>query len=299
MRGRVLMWIVAAVMAIGTVSPQMWAQRRVNPVKSASTGLQGKNENRQATDSLDLSKYAQMTDDKGNVVLVDTINGREVPDSVINPGLGQTVPKMEQPLLYAVAVSVDLWDPVMRLFGQKYGLTEVSAELNLHNRYIPVLEAGMGAASYTPADMNYTYKVNPTPYFRIGCNYNFLYNSNPDYMVYAGLRFGWSSFHYELNDVTMTSGYWDETSTFNFPHQKGSMTYMQVLFGLRVRIAGPVSLGWNFRYKAKLGGSYGENGDPWYIPGYGTATSAITGLFTVTYTLPFKKKTNLQTTDIQ
>ena len=264
------------------------AQRRVNPVKSASGELQGKNENRQEGDSIDFSKLAHYHDDKGNVVYVDTVAGTEVVDSTnLNTG---KIPKMIQPLFYAAPVGVDVWDPLMRVFGQHYGLVEFSAELNLHNRYVPVVEFGLGATDYTPQDNNYTFKVPVTPYFRIGCNYNFIYNSNPDYMAFAGLRFGWSRFGYDIDDVRLNSDYWDETATFNVPRQICSVSYLQVLFGIRVKVLGPVSMGWNIRYKAKLHESKAAYGEPWYIPGYGSRNGAITGSFSIIYTIPLKKK---------
>lgn len=264
------------------------AQRRVNPVKSASGELQGKNENKQEGDSIDFSKLAHYQDEKGNVVYVDTVAGTEVVDSTeLNGGV---VPKMIQPLFYAAAVGIDVWDPVMRVFGQDYGLVEFSAELNLHNRYVPVVEVGLGASDYAPEDNNYRYKVGVTPYFRIGCNYNFIYNSNPDYMAFAGLRFGWSRFGYEINDVRLHSDYWGETATFNVPRQVCSVSYLQVLFGIRVKVLGPVSLGWNIRYKAKLYESKSAYGNPWYIPGYGSRNGALTGSFSIFYTIPLKKK---------
>ncbi len=264
------------------------AQRRVNPVKSASGELQGKNENRQEGDSIDFSKLAHYHDDKGNVVYVDTVAGTEVVDSTnLNTG---KIPKMILPLFYAAAVGVDVWDPLMRVFGQHYGLVEFSAELNLHNRYVPVVEFGLGATDYTPQDNNYTFKVPVTPYFRIGCNYNFIYNSNPDYMAFAGLRFGWSRFGYDIDDVRLNSDYWDETATFNVPRQICSVSYLQVLFGIRVKVLGPVSMGWNIRYKAKLHESKAAYGEPWYIPGYGSRNGAITGSFSIIYTIPLKKK---------
>lgn len=267
------------------------AQRRVNPIHASSKELQGVNQRRLEGDTIDVGKLAEFRDDQGNVVLVDTVSGQEVPDSVAD-GLtpGGRVPKMKQPLLHSASVSVDIWDPVMRAFGQKYGLVEFAAEVNLHNRYIPVVEIGLGETSYTPEENNYTFKVPVTPYFRIGCNYNFLYNSNPDYLVMAGVRFGYSRFRYEVNDVTLSSDYWGETATFNLPAQTGSLTYMQLLFGLRVRVFGPVSMGWCVRYKAKLHESAATYGEPWYIPGYGSRKGAITGSFYVTYTIPLHKK---------
>lgn len=282
-----LLWVLLAIVMAG-VCQDVASQRRVNPVKSASQGLQGKNENKNPADSIDYSKLAHMHDERGNVILVDTITGQEVPDTTATPQ--SKIPKMQQPLFYAAAVSVDVWDPVMRLFGQHYGLLEFSGELNLHNRYIPVVEVGLGQSSYTPEDNNYTYKVPVTPYVRVGCNYNFIYNSNPDYMAFAGLRFGWSHFSYEVNDVRLSSDYWGESATFNLPRQTSNVTYMQVLFGIRVKVLGPVSMGWCIRYKAKLHESEAAYGRPWYIPGYGSRNGAVTGSFAITYTLPLKKK---------
>lgn len=274
----------------GFIMPQLsQGQRRVNPVKSASQGLQGKNENKNPADSIDYSRLAHIHDENGNVILVDTVTGTEIPDTTATP-TGK-IPKMQQPLLYAAAVGVDIWDPLMRVFGQHYGLVEFSGELNLHNRYIPVVEVGLGQSSYTPDDNNYTYKVPLTPYFRIGCNYNFIYNSNPDYMAFAGVRFGWSHFNYEVNNVHLSSDYWGESTTFNLPKQTASVTYMQILFGIRVKVFGPIYMGWCLRYKAKLKESKATYGRPWYIPGYGSRNGAITGSFSITYTLPFKKKT--------
>lgn len=164
----------------------MSAQRRVTPVKAGSKNLVGVNENKQPGDSIDRSRLVSVTDDRGNKVLVDTVTGKEVPDTVAVDGVTQgRVPKMINPLLFSASVGVDLWDPLMRIFGQSYGMVGFSAEINLHNRYIPVVEVGLGNASSTPSNQNYTYHVGLSPYFRIGANYNFLYNSNPDYQFVA------------------------------------------------------------------------------------------------------------------
>ena len=125
----------------------MSAQRRVTPVKAGSKNLVGVNENKQPGDSIDRSRLVSVTDDRGNKVLVDTVTGKEVPDTVAVDGVTQgRVPKMINPLLFSASVGVDLWDPLMRIFGQSYGMVGFSAEINLHNRYIPVVEVGLGNA---------------------------------------------------------------------------------------------------------------------------------------------------------
>lgn len=289
---RGMAWLPLMLLILAVVGPGVSAQRRVSPVKSASKELQGKNENRQETDSVDYSKFAHFHDEQGNVVFVDTVTGTEFKDTTQVEQKG--IPKMVQPLWYAAAVGVDLWDPIMRIFGQHYGLVEFSAELNLHNRYIPVVEVGLGQTDYTPEENNYTFKVPLTPYFRVGCNYNFIYNSNPDYMAFAGLRLGWSRFGYDVNNVKLESDYWGEEAVFNLPRQTSSVTYLQVLFGIRVKLWGPVSMGWNIRYQARLHESKAAYGKPWYIPGYGSRGSNITGTFAVFYTIPIKKGADVE-----
>ncbi len=272
----------------------MSAQRRVTPVKAGSKNLVGVNENKQPGDSIDRSRLVSVTDDQGNKVLVDTVTGKEVPDTVAVDGVTQgRVPKMINPLLFSASVGVDLWDPLMRIFGQSYGMVGFSAEINLHNRYIPVVEVGLGNASSTPSNQNYTYHVGLSPYFRIGANYNFLYNSNPDYQFVAGIRYGWSRFSYQLRDVLITDGYWGQQETVDFPSQTSSVSYINVLFGLRVKIWKPISMGWNVRFRAILHETEQPGGQPWYIPGYGARNGIITGSFSVFYTFSLggKKKT--------
>lgn len=124
--------LLLVALAACAVGQEGYAQRRINPVKSASKGIEGKNENRNPNDSIDYSKLAHMHDAAGNVILVDTITGKEVADTTQTPET--KIPKMKFPLFHAAAVGVDVWDPVMRLFGQHYGLIEFSGELNLHHK---------------------------------------------------------------------------------------------------------------------------------------------------------------------
>jgi hypothetical protein len=280
--------VVLVMACVALCSLQLEAQRRVTPVTNSQPELQGKNENKNPADSIDYSKVVRMRDDRGREILVDTISGREVPDTAKT---SIKVAKNKQPLMFATAVGFNLWDPVMLFFGQNFTSFEVSGELNLHNRYIPVVEVGVGRSNYRPDDNNYTYHVPLTPFVRVGFNYNFLYNGNTDYMAFAGVRYGLSRFNYEINNVTLDDSYWGEETTFNIPKQSTTVSYLHVLFGIRVKVWKQLSFGWNLRYKAKLHESKSTYGNPWYIPGYGSRNGALTGAFYVTYTLPFKQKT--------
>lgn len=285
--------LLAAAIAVAACATDMAAQRRITPVNTPATTTQSRNETRNDTAVINARRRAasvSYTDDKGQVVWVDTITGDKWVDSLAQTSSG--IPKMRYPLLYSASVGVDIWDAAMRLFGQDHGLVGFSAELNLHNRYIPVFEAGLGTADHAPSGGGYRYRTPIAPYFRIGANYNFLYNSNPDYMLVAGLRYGFSPFRWEVLDVQVDSPYWQESATFNIPAQNATAGWLEICFGLRVKIWGPISAGWTFKYHNVIHSTASPYGRPWYIPGFGSRTGSITGAFHITYTLPLRRHTD-------
>lgn len=264
-------------------------RRRISPVENAATTTTALNELEGDTAIINRARRARSVhyhDDQGRVVYVDTISGEEWVDSLSLP----RVAKMQYALLHSASVGVNIWDPVMRLFGQKYGLISFSVHANLHNRYIPSLEVGLGQAKNTPSGMNFTYSSPMSVYFKLGADYNFLYNSNPDYQFYAGLRYGFSPFSYSIKDISISDGYWDTTTHPVIPSQHATVGWVEFRLGLKVKLAGPVSAGWSFIYHGVLHQSHPRYGDPWYIPGYGTRNGSITGAFTIYYTLPLNSK---------
>lgn len=278
---RILRILLPAVALLCMVSIN--AQRRVTPVDNPATATQHINENKANGDSIDRSRLVEMTDSKGNPILVDTITGKEFIDTT---AIERKVPKMIYPLWHSATVSFDLFTPAMRAFGTKYGLGEVAAEINLHNRYIPVIEFGLGQADNTPDDNNYTYRSPVAPFFRIGMNYNFLYQSNPDYLIMAGVRYGFTPFKFEVTDITQQPGYWDEPLSYSIPSQNVTAGYFQILLALRVRIIDNFSLGWSVRYQTLLHDTDTPHGNAWFIPGFGSRNRTINATFTLSYTVP-------------
>lgn len=266
----------------------MTAQRRITPVNTPATATQPVNEIGHNPDSLARIHVVPVTADDGTTILVDTISGTEFVDSTLPAS--RPIPKMEYPLLHSLSISADLAQGVMRLFGQHYGVSEIGIGLNLHNRYIPTLELGLGSADYTPDDNNYTYRSRLTPYLRIGADYNFFYNSNPDYLLVAGIRYGFAPLRWRLTDVTVTDSYWGGTLRYDTPWQSGNAGYFEVLLGVKVRLLGDFSLGWTIRYHSLLHDTNTPYGNAWYIPGFGSRSSALGLTFSLSYTIPLHKK---------
>lgn len=263
---------------------ELSAQRRVTPVQPTSPGTAPKVEREK---KIDRSKLVEMTDASGRTIFVDTITGTEVHDSTLMlPG----PPKMEYPLLHAVTAGVNLWNPLMRAFGQHYGLGDIWAEVSLHNRYFPFLAIGVDNCNDTPEGSNFTFRSPVAPYVKLGASYNFFYNSNPDYKLQMGLRYGFTTYKWNVEDVTVNTGYWDESSKFSILDQKSTAGYFEVTFGIKVRIVKNWSLGWTFVYHSLLHETKNPIGEPMYIPGYGKRGSSISGNFSLMYTLPINKK---------
>ena len=193
-------------------------------------------------------------------------------------------PKPIYPLLYSASVGVNFFDGVLTLFGQKHSSYDIHASLSLHNWFEPVAEFGIGLADNKPETGNYRYKGKPSFYGKIGINYNFMYKSNPAYQIFLGLRCGFTSFKYDITDVTINSSYWGQTEHFSIMDQKASYIYGQALAGLKVKIWKDISMGWSVRYGFKFKENKPLNSNPWFIPGYGTGPLSAT--FSLIYTIP-------------
>ncbi len=289
MMGRKSLICVLIAIAAAIVLPAI-GQRRVTPVNTPATRTQSQND--KEGDSLRAlerrrARSTQYTDQAtGKVIMIDTLTGVEWIDSTLLP----KAPPMKYQLLHAINVGVNIWDPAMRAFGQKYGGFDAYANISLHNRYLPTFEAGFGMANNRPSDQNFTNKSSLAPYFKIGCDYNFLYNSNPDYQLFAIVRYGFSNFKFSVEDCTIRNDYWGEEQKFSIPSTSVTAGWLEVGIGLKVKLFGPISAGWSIKYHSLLHQSHPATGDAWYIPGYGTQNSSLSGAFNITYTLPFRKR---------
>lgn len=275
--------LAAALLLVLAAIPAATAQRRITPVRPSTPGQTPAAA--ETTGAIDRTHLVTTTDAEGRTVTVDTITGKEFVDSTL---LGR-VPPMEYPLIFRVTAGVNVWDPLMRVFGQKYGLGEVWGELNMHNRYFPAFAFGLGNCYDTPANNNYTFRTPISPFFKLGASYNFLYNSNPDYQLLAGMRYGLAFQRWSVTDITVDEGYWNDPSHFTLDGLSSTTGFLEISFGLRVRIVGGLSAGWNIIYHTILHSSKAPHGQPMYIPGYGKRSSAVTGSFSFAYTFDLNK----------
>lgn len=284
----VILILIATLLAAAGVNAQ--SRRTVTPVSPVTSRpvppVKEKKPESQKTPKTSErpGSVVEQTDDTGRTFLLDTLSGNEWVDSV---ALAQ--PKAVGnifPLLDAVHVSVDLWPALMRAFNSGYGIGGVQLQLALHNRYFPTVEVGISSASVSPEARNFTFKSPLTPYFKVGMDYNFMYNSNPGYRIYVMARYGITRFAYDYTDVTVTNSYWQESAPVPFPRQHSTTGFVEVGAGLSVKLVGPLSAGWNIKYHRIIHHTPEPYGQPMIIPGFGKRTDGVGVSLSLIYTLP-------------
>lgn len=189
------------------------------------------------------------------------------------------------PRLTSLWLGVNFIDPVLMALGQDHSSVDVHATLNMWNRLQPTIELGIGWAKTTPEDMHFTYRAKPSPYAKVGANYNFLFKSSPDYQAFVGLRLGMSTFKYDV-EAQYRNSYWQEDRFFNIRGERSNALWGEVVAGLKVKIYGPWSLGWTLRWHNLFKCKTTEHGRPWYIPGFGPRGRALGFTVSAYYTLP-------------
>ena len=194
------------------------------------------------------------------------------------------------PLLDGLIVGVDLFQPVVSLFGQQYANYQVSLEVSFHNRFFPIWETGIGWADNTPDDGNFTYKVSPTLYNRLGVLYNFNYNSTAPGYIYMGLLYGFSVFSYDITDIDLSSGYWGTNNKAAIYDCHSRAQWLEPLAGIRVNLYKGLKMGFSVRYKVLLKAKNDETTRPWIIPGMGKRSGGFDFTYSLYYQIPVKTK---------
>ena len=199
-------------------------------------------------------------------------------------------PTESVPFYQGTSIGVEIAGLGSYLLGSDILNTEIAVQANLKNRFLPVIEVGYGKADAINDGNNLHYKTS-APYFRIGMDYNVFYKKThlPGYL-YVGLRYGMSSFSYDVDGPSMTDpNYGGEVSyPFAYSGMKSSASWLEGVLGLKVKIYKSFCMGWSVRYKMRMSVKGHDNSIPWYVPGFGkNAGSSFNLTYNLIYNLPF------------
>lgn len=201
-----------------------------------------------------------------------------------------TEEKATVPLYQGTYVGLDVFGLGSKIFGSDFTSAEVSVEVNLKNRFIPIIEIGYGHTDTTDDETNIHYKAS-APYFRIGMNYNILFKKPhlPGY-AYGGIRYGFTSFTYDVDAPAMVDPTWGNiTVPFTYNGVKSNAGWVELVGGLTTKIYKNFYMGLSVRYRVRTSMKKTGNTEPWYIPGFGKnkANHFTIGTYSLIYKLPF------------
>ena len=168
--------------------------------------------------------------------------------------------------------------------------SEVMLQANFLNRFLPVVEVGYGKVNTLSDATDIHYKT-AAPFFKTGADYNFFHDKPhlPGFL-FGGIRYGFSSFTYDVDGPDMTDTNYGGQIHVPFSYHGVNTTahWLEIVGGMKVKIYKGFCMGWSVKYKKRLSYTKHANTEPWYIPGYGeNAGTGFTLSYHLMYHLPF------------
>lgn len=224
--------------------------------------------------------------------------GMRVLAQTANPGEPQKPTKyvaveVEKPkllLFQGFTLSADVFGPLVYAFSD-YGNIEAALRLNLKNTYFPIAEVGYGLCDKTDLNTYIKYKTS-APYLRIGCDVNFLKDKFQDNRLFVGLRYGVSSFNYDISGPDMKDPIYGGAEPFGFDGISTTSQWIEIVLGVQVKVWRNFHMGWSVRFKSEMSTKESLYAKPYYIPGYGTTTGGTVwgGTYNLIFDLNWGKK---------
>ena len=187
----------------------------------------------------------------------------------------QAAEKGTIPLFRGISVGTELIGPIQMMLSD-YGQYEGMVQINLKDRFFPVVEIGMGKADKQDDVTGISYKTS-APYGRIGCDFNVTKDKHDIYRVLVGARVAYTSFKYDISSPGVSDPVWGTKTDYSAANVAGNCLWAELVGGVNAKIWGPLHLGWTVRYKTRIHNKDGEIGAPWYVPGFGRGGSSRIG----------------------
>ncbi len=187
---------------------------------------------------------------------------------------------VKTPLLNGFTVQLDVASLAYNFIsnGETYS-SEASVQADLKHKYFPIVEVGFGGADKVTAD-NSGFKTNGL-FGRIGLDLNLLKQKEgakpTNNLFLAGVRLGFTSFLYDISNVTISDNYWGSTEILNYESQSATKVWYEIVAGVKVEVFKNIYMGWTVRTKNLLNQDTEGKVSPWYVPGFGVNTSSTWG----------------------
>ena len=178
--------------------------------------------------------------------------------------------------------SADAFGYIYPIFlKDKYYSAEISATLDVNNRFFPTVEVGLGHTDMVSHLYEIGYRTH-APFYRVGMDYNMQYKDKKLGYIYLGARVGYTAFDYSVEAAPLIDPVWGDGAPIVFADVPCQAVWAEAVGGLRAEIARNFYMGWSLRYKYPLYRGPIANGGPWYVPGFGAGSKGVLG---ATYTI--------------
>lgn len=168
---------------------------------------------------------------------------------------------------------------------QSYRL-EGHAQLNIRNKYFPVVELGVAGIEKTGAG-NIVFNTNGA-FGRIGLDIPAMkpkdLTKRWENFALVGIRLGMSHFGYSYSHFDFEDAYWGGSTQVDATELNATKFWFELTGGIRVNVLKNIYMGWNVRNRHILNKSKSGGIAPYYIPGYGAEEGSRWGMnYTVGY----------------
>jgi hypothetical protein len=143
---------------------------------------------------------------------------------------------------------------------------ELQGDVPVKGYWFPTVEVGM--MGLNDRRDNFHYQANGV-YGRLGTDFNILryQNLQDEDLVFVGLRYGYSRFNQQAEDVKY-SNFWGDYTT-SIPKRNMNAHWGEFVFGMKGEIFKNFFLGWSLRVKFMVSETKDPHMSPYIVPGFG------------------------------
>lgn len=194
---------------------------------------------------------------------------------------------------YGIRVGVDLHRLAKSIYDDNYKGFEIVGDYRLTKKIYIAGELGNEKKTVEDDRLNFTTKGT---YFKVGFDYNAHENwLDLENMIYAGMRYGVSSFSQELNSYSIynTNQYFEQTTVISGKEYGGlTASWIEVVGGVKAELLDNLYLGFSTRLNYLVTNKKPENFDNLFIPGFNRTYDGKFGVgfnYSLSYFIPLYK----------
>lgn len=212
--------------------------------------------------------------------------------SIVGTAQKQDTTKIAQ--RYGLRVGVDLHRLSKSFYDKDYQGLEIVGDYRVSKKFY--IAGELGNEDKTTDDDRFNFTTKGT-YFKVGFDYNAYENwLDMENMIYAGMRYGVSSFSHTLNNYTIydSTNYYGENTIVSGEKFNGlTASWLEVVGGVKAKILNNFYLGFSVRLNYLVSNKKPDNFDNLYIPGFNRTYDGKFGAgfnYTLSYMIPIYKK---------